>query len=57
MDYSFLKGLYNEDGDLCDEGLFVFIGKDTIIKFQDSDELEAFANKILKSLPEIRGEV
>lgn len=54
MDYAFSKGLYDSDGDEYDDGLFIHIGKDTIIRFQDSVELEQFANRILSSLPEIR---
>ena len=54
MEYAFNHGLYDSDGDSYDESLLVFIGDDTIIKFKDSIELEQFANRILKSLPEIR---
>lgn len=55
MEYAFSKGLHDSDGYEYDEGLFIFIGSNTIIKFKDADELEKFANRILKSLPEIRG--
>lgn len=54
MDYAFSKGLYDRDGDEYDDGIFIHIGKDTIIKFKDIGELEQFANRILSSLPEIR---
>jgi hypothetical protein len=54
MEYKFSYGLYDSDGDSYDESLLVFIGDNTIIKFKDSNELEEFANRILKSLPEIR---
>jgi len=54
MEYAFYHGLYDSDGDPYEESLLVFIGDDTIIKFKDSNELEEFANRILKSLPEIR---
>jgi hypothetical protein len=54
MEYAFNHGLYDSDGDPYDESLLVFIGDNTIIKFKDSIELEQFANRILKSLPEIR---
>jgi hypothetical protein len=54
MEYKFSYGLYDSDGDSYDESLLVFIGDNTIIKFKDSIELEQFANRILKSLPEIR---
>ena len=57
MDVTFLKGLYDSDGDETDDGLFIFIGNKTILRFTDSAELEEFANRILKMLPEIRGEV
>jgi hypothetical protein len=54
MEYKFFCGLYDSDGNPYEESLLVFIGDDTIIKFKDSNELEEFANRILKSLPEIR---
>jgi hypothetical protein len=54
MNYSFSHNLKDSDGDVYDECLLVFIGNDTIIKFKDADELEAFANKILGSMKEIR---
>lgn len=54
MHYSFAHGLYDNDGDKYEDCLLVFIGKDTIIKFQDSIELEQFAHRILSSLKEIR---
>ena len=54
MDYSFLCGLRDSDGDCFDKSLLVFIGDDVIVKFKDSKELEQFAKRILNSLPEIR---
>lgn len=56
MDYAFSKGLYDSEGCEYDDGLFIFIGSNTVIRFKDVDELEKFANRILKSLPEIRGD-
>lgn len=57
MDYSFLRGLYDSDGDETDDGLYIFIGDNTIIRFADCVELEQFAHRILSSLPEIRREI
>lgn len=54
MDYSWSHDLRDSDGDVYEECLLVFIGDNTIIKFQDSVELEQFANRILGSLKEIR---
>lgn len=54
MNYAWAKDLHDRDGDVYDDCLLVFIGEETIIKFQDSVELEQFANRILQSLPEIR---
>lgn len=54
MDYRWAKNLYDRDGDEYEDCLLVFVGKDTIIKFADSVELEQFAHRILSSLPEIR---
>jgi hypothetical protein len=54
MDYTFSVNQYDKDGDIIDRGIFVDIGDVTIIKFQNSDELEEFCLEILSSLPEIR---
>lgn len=54
MKYSFSKGLYDKDGDKYDNSLCIHIGENTIIKFNDSIELENFAKRILSSLYEIR---
>lgn len=54
MDYSFSKNLHDSDGDVYENCILAFIGKDTIVKFKDADELEAFANEILRSIKEIR---
>lgn len=57
MEYSFIRCLHDEDGDEIDNGLFICIGENTMIKFRDSNELEDFAKEVLKSLPEIRHEI
>jgi hypothetical protein len=58
MEYSFAFNLYDKDGDKYEDCILVFIGKDTIIKFRDSVELEQFANRILNSIKELReGEI
>lgn len=53
MEYSFSCGMYDSDGDKYDEGIFIFVGKNIMLRFDDIDELEDFANSILDSLPEI----
>lgn len=57
MEFRFAKGLHDRDEDEYESCLLAFVGNDTIIKFKDATELEEFAKSILKSLPEIRGEV
>ena len=54
MKYSYAYNLYDEDGDVYEDCLLVFIGDNTIVKFQDSVELEQFAHRILSSIKEIR---
>ena len=54
MDWTFSINQYDRDGDIIDRGVFIHVGDITTIKFENSEELEAFANRILKSLPEIR---
>ena len=54
MEYTWLTKLHDEDGDVVDDGLFIFAGENTALRFKNSKELEQFALDILKSLPEIR---
>lgn len=54
MKYTWFKNLNDRDGWTYDEGLFISVGETTIIKFEDSMELEEFAKKILTSIKEIR---
>jgi len=54
MKYSYAYNLYDKDGDVYEDCLLVFIGDNTIVKFQDSIELEQFAHRILSSIKEIR---
>ena len=54
MKYSYAYNLYDNDGDVYEDCLLVFIGDNTIMKFQDSVELEQFAHSILSSIKEIR---
>jgi len=54
MKYSWAFNLCDDVGDVYEKCLLVFIGDNTIIKFDGSNELEHFANSILGSLKEIR---
>ena len=47
--------LYDKDGDIYETGIYLFIGdQNTIIRFDDSKQLEIFADKIKLMLPEIK---
>ena len=54
MKYSWALDLYDNEGDAYEECVLAFIGENTIIKFKDSFELEAFAQNIMASLKNIR---
>ena len=54
MNYSFSINLYDFDGDKFQDGIFVYIGENTIVKFKDFKELEAFSENLSLSLEEIR---
>lgn len=54
MTYSFAKNLRDSDGDVYEECILVFVGEDTIIKFETVEELEEFAEAIKTSIKEIR---
>ncbi len=52
MKYSWMKNIYDEDGDIFEDCILVFAGE-TILKFKDPQELENFAMEITNSLEEI----
>lgn len=64
MKIMFSVNTYDKDGDIVDRCVQLYLpaakdqwGKQlpqTVIQFNDSNELEEFANDILKILPEIR---
>ena len=54
MKYSWAINLHDRDGDVYDNCILAFIGNDTVIKFQDADELKDFAERILRSIDEIK---
>lgn len=49
----FSVNMYDSDGDVVEECVFLHMGN-TVLKFKDSNELEAFADNIKKMLPELR---
>jgi hypothetical protein len=53
MDYSFSINLYDSEGDKFQDGIFIYIGENTIVKFKDLQELEAFSENLSLSLEEI----
>lgn len=54
MNYMFSVNDYGDEGELIDECVNIYIGDVTSIKFKNVEELEAFANKILSSIKEIK---
>lgn len=54
MKYLWGTNIYDRDGDKVEDCVLAYIGDNTIVKFQDVDELQRFAEAILGSLKEIR---
>ena len=54
MKYSWSTNLYDYEGDIYDKCVMVFVGEDAIIKFKNAGELEDFAQRILRSIVEIK---
>lgn len=54
MQYFWSVNLHDGDGDTTDKCVLAHINDTTIIKFKDTNEMETFANEILRSLKEIR---
>ena len=54
MKYAWAVNLHDRAGYVYDEGIYVFVGDSTVIKFDNSRELETFAHEILTSLSELR---
>jgi len=58
MDISFVINLYDKDGDIYENGIFIFVEERTIIKFKNIEELNDFANTIKNNIiPEIKENV
>jgi len=51
---SWALNLHDNEGDRYADGLYLFIDDMTILRFDDSTELEQFAHRILFMLSEIR---
>lgn len=45
---------YDRDGDIAEAGLFLHLGDNIRLRFEDTQDLADFANRILGMLPEIR---
>ena len=55
MDTSFSINTYDSDGDVGEECILIHVSDTTILKFKDIQELEEFANVLLKrTIPEIK---
>ena len=54
MKFSWTVGLHDADGDEYEKCVLVFCNDSTILKFKTSVEIEAFANEMLRCLPEMR---
>ena len=53
MNITFIKNLYDEDGDIIDTGIYLHINDITIIKLQDLAELQDVARQLTKIYDEI----
>jgi hypothetical protein len=54
MKVSWALNLYDYEGDSYEDCLLLFCGENTILKFKDSNELDAFADRIKSILKTIR---
>lgn len=53
MDATFTVNLYDRDGDIVYEGVYVHINNGPIIKFKDSGEMVQFASSLISMTAEI----
>lgn len=54
MKVSFSVDLHDKDGDVWEKGVYLHIEPNMILEFNDSNELQLFAEKILTMIPEIK---
>lgn len=54
MNHTFSVNLYDKDGDILEEGIFLHIGDITTIKFKDVSELDDFTHALSSTVKEIR---
>ena len=57
MNLTFSTGIYDRDGYLVDSGVFLHLNSGVILRFDDPDAIEAFAQDILGMLLEIRDNI
>jgi hypothetical protein len=54
MKFSWAVNLHDADGDVYNKGVLAFCGDSTILRFKTPEEMEDFANEMLRCLPEMR---
>ncbi len=54
MKYLWQINSYDKDGGIVEEAIFCHVGDDTVLKFKNVEELESFAQNILRSIHEIK---
>lgn len=53
MDITFTKNLYDADGDLWDESIYIHCGEDVSLRFLEMDDLDKFIEGVKKCRDEI----
>lgn len=53
MDISFLVNLYDQNGDIIEEGIYLFVDNTSIKVGRSFNEFKDFLNRLNKMLPEI----
>ena len=54
MNTHFSIGLYDNEGDKYEEGIFIHVSDSTILRFKDLRELEGFSESLPSTIREIK---
>jgi hypothetical protein len=54
MKFTWAVNLHDAGGYVYKKGVFAWCGETTVLKFKTSEEMEDFANEMLRCLPEMR---
>ena len=56
-DLTFHVSQYDHEGDKFYDGIFIYVGTDLALRFNDVDEIKKFGENLLHMIPEIESNI